>query len=66
MPLSAADEPQASAVSKEEVYSGYVKIDGTLTQLDFSVPPGASQQELDAAAFGAFAMVAEVNYVRIG
>lgn len=66
VPLSAADEPQASAVSKEEVYSGYVKIDGTRTQLDFSVPPGASQQELDAAAFGAFAMVAEVNYVRIG
>lgn len=66
VPLSAADEPLASAISKEEVYSGYVNIDGTRTQLDFSATPGASQQELDAAAFGALAMVAEVNYVRIG
>lgn len=59
-------DPDAFASSEKEFFSGYVMIDGTRTQLDFSAPPGASQQELDAAAFGALAMIAEVNYVRIG
>lgn len=60
-------DPDAFASSAEqEFFSGYVMIDGTRIQLDFSAPPGASQQELDAAAFGALAMIAEVNYVRIG
>lgn len=59
-------DPDAFASSEQEFFSGYVMIDGTRTQLDFSAPPGASQQELDAAAFGALAMIAEVNYVRIG
>jgi len=66
VPLSAGGDPQTLASSTEEVYTGYVTIDGARAQLDFSVPPGSSQQALDAAAFGALAMVAEVNYVQIG
>lgn len=66
VPLSANTNPQNWPAPKEAVYAGHVTIEGTRVQLDFSAPTWSSQQELDAAAFAALAMVADVNYVEIG
>jgi|LNFM01.1.fsa_nt_gb hypothetical protein len=49
----------------QDVYAGYVNADGTRIDLEFAVPAGASQQAVDAAAFGVLAMKAEVDVLRV-
>ncbi|MDZ4127656.1 MAG: hypothetical protein U1E02_26335 [Hydrogenophaga sp.] len=64
--LSAAEDPRGSVALEEDVYSGFVRVEGKRIQVDFSAPPGASQLELDAAFFGALTMATDVDYLKIG
>ena len=66
VPLSAAEDPQASVALEEDVYSGFVRVEGERIQVDFSAPTGASQLEVDAAFFGALTMATDVDYLKIG
>lgn len=49
-----------------EAHVGYLKANGGRIDFGFVAPPGASDQELDAAAFLAIAEQAEVSYLAIG
>lgn len=51
--------------AEQDVYAGYVNVEGAHIALDFAVPAGAGQEAVDAAAFGALAMTAEVGLVRM-
>lgn len=64
--LNSAEGPEAAVALEEDVYSGFVRVEGKRIQVDFSAPPGASQLELDAAFFGALTMVTDVDYLTIG
>lgn len=66
VPLSTAEGPQASVALEEDIYSGFVRVEGKRIQLDFSAPTGASQLEVDAAFFGALTMATDVDYLKIG
>lgn len=60
------EETQASVALEEDVYTGFVRVEGQRIQVDFSAPPGASQLELDAAFFVALTMATDVDYLKIG
>lgn len=57
---------EAAVPLQEDVYSGFVRVEGKRIQVDFSAPPGASQLELDAAFFGARTTATDVDYLKIG
>ncbi|ART61458.1 hypothetical protein CBP36_21050 (plasmid) [Acidovorax carolinensis] len=47
-------------------FAGYCEVDGARVEVEFEVPVGASQEQIDAAFLGALAQKATIDYLAIG